>query len=35
METLIEIVILIAVVGFIIYKKKPEWIELVKSKFNK
>jgi len=35
METLIEIIILIAVVGFIIYKKKPEWIELVKSKLNK
>jgi hypothetical protein len=35
METLIEIVILIAVVGFIIYKKKPKWIELIKSKLNK
>jgi hypothetical protein len=35
MESFFEIVILIAVVGFIIYKKKPEWIELVKSKLNK
>jgi hypothetical protein len=35
MESFFEIIILIAVVGFIIYKKKPEWIELVKSKLNK
>jgi hypothetical protein len=35
MESFFQIIILIAVVGFIIYKKKPEWIELVKSKLNK
>ena len=35
METLIQILILIGVFGFIIYKKKPEWIELIKSKLNK
>jgi hypothetical protein len=35
METLIEIIILIAVIGFIINKKKPEWIDWIKSKLTK
>ena len=35
METFIEIIILICIVGFIINKKKPQWIELIKSKINR
>jgi hypothetical protein len=35
MEVLIEIIVITGVILFIIYKKKPEWIELIKSKFKK
>lgn len=35
MEGLIQIIVITGVILFIIYKKKPEWIELIKSKFKK
>jgi hypothetical protein len=35
METLIEIIILTGVILFIINKKKPEWIDWIKSQIKK
>jgi len=35
MEVLIEIIVITGVILFIIYKKKPEWINWLKSKFKK
>jgi hypothetical protein len=35
METLIEIILLTGIILFIIYKKKPEWIDWLKSKIKK
>ena len=35
MEILFNIIIITGIISFIIYKKKPEWIELVKSKIKK
>ena len=35
MESVFEIIILVVVIGFIINKKKPEWIDWIKSKLTK
>tara|TARA_R100000654_G_scaffold4085_1_gene12492 strand:- start:611 stop:718 length:108 start_codon:yes stop_codon:yes gene_type:complete len=35
METLIQIIIVAVVIGFIINKQKPEWIDWIKSKIKK
>ena len=31
MEQIIGILVLVGIVGFVIYKQKPEWVEVVKS----
>jgi uncharacterized membrane protein SirB2 len=35
MDTLIELIILTGIILFIINKKKPEWIDWLKSKIRK
>jgi hypothetical protein len=35
MEILLEIILVTGVILFIIYKKKPEWIDWLKSKIKK
>lgn len=35
MESLFGIAIAIVVIGFVVYKMKPEWVEPVISKFKK
>jgi len=35
METLVQIIVIAGIALFIINKKKPEWIELIKSKLKK
>jgi len=32
MDTLIRLIILIIIILFIIYKKKPQWLKLIKNK---
>ncbi len=31
MEQVIGLVVVLAVVGYVVYKQKPEWVEVVKS----
>ena len=31
MEQVIGLVVVLAVVGYVVYTKKPEWVEVVKS----
>ena len=35
MEQVIGLVVVLAVVGYIVYTKKPEWVEYVLSYFKK
>ena len=35
MEQIIGILVLVGIVGFVIYKQKPEWVEYVLSYFKK
>ena len=35
MEQIIGILVLVGIVGFVIYKQKPEWIKYLMSLFNK